>query len=283
MGDPGDPVKDGWGQVAEEFSNVGRAMKGRYVGDRPSTAGRADAGESQEGLRDALERFIAAGRDIGQRATDVLRDADVNAQVKQASVSLNDALSATVDMIGREVAGWFGRPPAVEEDVPGVVDVTAVSADPTASRVVEAYRVIDADAADIFELIADPAQQPSWDGNDNLVEAAPGQRVRGVGDVFSMALTIGSVRENHVVEFEEGRRIAWRPAEPGAEPPGHLWRWTLEPLSDGRTLVTHVYDWTELTDPRRLERARVTTVDMLAASLANLANVAETSSDGRTA
>jgi hypothetical protein len=23
----------------------------------------------------------------------------------------------------------------------------------------------------------------------------------------------GAIRENHVVEFEEGRRIAWRPAE----------------------------------------------------------------------
>ncbi len=26
----------------------------------------------------------------------------------------------------------------------------------------------------VFELIADPAQQPRWDGNGNLTEAAPG-------------------------------------------------------------------------------------------------------------
>jgi hypothetical protein len=30
-----------------------------------------------------------------------------------------------------------------------------------------------------------------------------------------MTLTRGSVRDNHVVEFEEGRRLAWPPSEPG--------------------------------------------------------------------
>ena len=43
-----------------------------------------------------------------------------------------------------------------------------------------------------------------------------------------MTLTSGSIRENHVVEFDEGRLIAWRPSEPGAQPPGHLWRWELD-------------------------------------------------------
>ena len=39
------------------------------------------------------------------------------------------------------------------------------------TRVSSATRDITADAATIFELIADPAQQPRWDGNDNLLEA----------------------------------------------------------------------------------------------------------------
>jgi hypothetical protein len=91
-------------------------------------------------------------------------------------------------------------------------------------RVVGASRDVSAGAGETFELIADPSQQPRWDGNDNLLEAPNGQRVRAVGDVFTMTLTGGQVRENHVVEFDEGLRIAWRPAEPGQEPPGHLWR-----------------------------------------------------------
>ena len=95
-------------------------------------------------------------------------------------------------------------------------------------RVVGASREIAAAPGQIFELIADPAQQPRWDGNDNLRAARAGQRVHRAGDVFTMTLTTGAVRENHVVEFEEGSRIAWTPAEPGRRPPGHLWRWELE-------------------------------------------------------
>jgi uncharacterized protein YndB with AHSA1/START domain len=142
-------------------------------------------------------------------------------------------------------------------------------------RVVRAERVVAAAAGRVFELVADPAQQPRWDGNDNLDAADPGQRVHAVGDVFRMRTTKGSVRENHVVEFEEGRRIAWRPAEPGEEPPGHLWRWELEPVDAGHTRVTHTYDWTRLTDEQRLPRARATTAQRLQASVDRLAELAE--------
>jgi uncharacterized protein YndB with AHSA1/START domain len=144
-----------------------------------------------------------------------------------------------------------------------------------APRVVSASREIAAGAGRIFELIADPAQQPRWDGNDNLSMAPAGQRIRRAGDVFTMTLTRGSIRENHVVEFEEARRLAWTPAEAGKRPPGHLWRWELEPISTSRTRVTHTYDWTQLTDKKRLPRARATTADKLRASLDRLAALAE--------
>ncbi|MBI2700109.1 MAG: polyketide cyclase [Mycobacterium sp.] len=143
------------------------------------------------------------------------------------------------------------------------------------ARVVSATRDIAAGARRIFELIADPSRQPSWDGNDNLAAADPGQRVRRVGDVFEMTLTLGAVRHNHVVEFEEGRRIAWCPSEPGNPPPGHLWRWELTPVSDTRTTVTHTYDWTALQDPDRVARAQATTAQWLRASIDRLAAIAE--------
>ncbi|WP_078312864.1 MULTISPECIES: SRPBCC family protein [unclassified Mycobacterium] len=142
-------------------------------------------------------------------------------------------------------------------------------------RVVSASREIDAPAAAIFEYIADAARQREWDGNENLAEAAAGQRVHGVGDVFVMTLTNGAVRDNHIVEFEEARRIAWLPSEVGKEPPGHLWRWELEPLGDNRTRVTHTYDWTNLTDEKRLPRARSTTSERLQASVDRLAALAQ--------
>jgi uncharacterized protein YndB with AHSA1/START domain len=144
-----------------------------------------------------------------------------------------------------------------------------------APRVVSASREIEAGPGQIFELIADPEQQPRWDGNDNLAFAPAGQRVRREGDVFTMTLTRGGIRENHVVEFDEGRRIAWMPAEPGQERPGHLWRWELEPAGAPRTRVTCTYDWTQLTDETRLPRARATTADKLRASLDRLAALAE--------
>ncbi|AZP83509.1 SRPBCC family protein [Mycobacterium avium] len=147
--------------------------------------------------------------------------------------------------------------------------------DTEAERIVSATRVIAANAARIFELIADPARQPGWDGNDNLASAAPGQRVHRVGDVFKMTLTNGAVRENHFTEFVEGSVIAWRPAEPGKQPPGHVWRWELSPVNAELTTVTHTYDWTALTDPTRLQRARATTPEMLRESMDRLATLAQ--------
>lgn len=150
------------------------------------------------------------------------------------------------------------------------------TASPSEPRVSRASRVIAADAATLFELIADPAQQPRWDGNDNLAQAADGQRVHAVGDVFAMTLTsAGAVRENHVVEFDEGRRIAWMPAEPGREPIGQLWRWELDPIDERRTRVTHTYDWSRLTDEKRIGRARATTSERLQASVDRLAALVE--------
>ena len=143
------------------------------------------------------------------------------------------------------------------------------------SRVVSASRDVAAPVDVIFELIADPSQHPRWDGSDNLAEAPPGQRVRRAGEVFTMTLLNDAVRENHVEEFDEGRLIAWRPSELGGTPPGHLWRWELESLDDGHTRVTHTYDWSRLTDEKRLVRARATTADWLQASVDRLAGLAE--------
>ncbi len=53
-------------------------------------------------------------------------------------------------------------------------------------QVVSAHREIAADAGAIFELIADPNEQPRWDGNDNLVKSVEGRRVQALGEVFTM-------------------------------------------------------------------------------------------------
>ena len=148
-------------------------------------------------------------------------------------------------------------------------------------RVVSVTREVAAPADQIFELVADPAAQPRWDGNDNLAASAAGQRVRAVGDVFVTQLTSGVERENHVVEFEEGRRVAWKPSEVGGEPFGQLWRWEVDGDDDGGCRVTHTYDWTGLSDQNRMKRARATTPSMLRASIDRLAERAEQAETGR--
>ena len=142
-------------------------------------------------------------------------------------------------------------------------------------RIVSASRKISLGAAEIFAVIADPSRQPEWDGNDNLAVAASGQEVRGVGDVFATTLTMGSVRENHVVEFVEDQLIAWKPAEQGKPPVGHLWRWSVEQVDAESSIVTHTYDWTDLHDESRFPRARYTTSDRLLASIDRLAELLE--------
>mgnify|MGYP001763713437 FL=1 len=54
------------------------------------------------------------------------------------------------------------------------------------SRIVSASRRIAAPAESVFELIADPARQPEWDGNDNLAHADDGQRITGTGQVLPL-------------------------------------------------------------------------------------------------
>lgn len=73
----------------------------------------------------------------------------------------------------------------------------------------------------IFELIVGPDEQPRRDGGDNLAWPRAWQFVRRAGGVLTMTLTRGSIRENHVTESEEGRRIAWMPAEPRQQRPGN--------------------------------------------------------------
>ncbi|MEL4358244.1 MULTISPECIES: SRPBCC family protein [unclassified Luteococcus] len=145
----------------------------------------------------------------------------------------------------------------------------------TETRIVSAEREIAAPFEEIFELIADPALQPQWDGNDNLTQAARGQRVHRVGDVFRMIVTGNRPRDNEVVEFTEGRLIAWKPSPVGEPQPGQLWRWELEPRGPRVTLVRHTYDWTELHDEQRLARARTTTPANLMASIERLKELAE--------
>lgn len=108
-----DPMKQAWNDVADGFSALGRMMKERYDAAGASEAGDTTAAATAEteraAFREAFDRLITAGREFGDRAADVARDDEVKAQAKRAAASLNDAVSATVDLIGEQVGGLFHR------------------------------------------------------------------------------------------------------------------------------------------------------------------------------
>jgi hypothetical protein len=108
-----DQMKQAWNDVADGFSMLGRMMKERYQatneGGSGETATAASAKEDEAALREALDKLVAAGREFGDRAVDVARDDEVKAQAKRVAASLNDAVSATVDLIGEHVDGLVDR------------------------------------------------------------------------------------------------------------------------------------------------------------------------------
>lgn len=119
---------------------------------------------------------------------------------------------------------------------------------------VEAERVIPASADTIFDLLADPQQHAAIDGSG----AVRGARTKGParlsqGAKFGMDMRMGVPYRvtNTVVEFDEGRRIAWRHFG------GHTWRWILEPLGMGSTRVTEQFDVSTARAPWLLKLARV--------------------------
>lgn len=108
--------------------------------------------------------------------------------------------------------------------------------------VVSVERTISAPAAAIFDVLADPRQHPVIDGSGTVQAVRDGAAARlSRGAEFGMSMKNGAAYKitNRVVEFEEGRLIAWRHFA------GHRWRYTLTPVAGG----THVREeW----DPSRL-------------------------------
>jgi Polyketide cyclase / dehydrase and lipid transport len=97
---------------------------------------------------------------------------------------------------------------------------------------------IPAPAQRLFDLVADPAMHPIIDGSGTVRAARSGNPARlalGANFGMDMHLVLGYRIVNTVVEFDEGRRIAWRHFY------GHRWRYLFEPV-DGGTEVTEQWD-----------------------------------------
>ncbi len=123
----------------------------------------------------------------------------------------------------------------------------------TPPGIIEASRVVPAPAAAIFELLATPAQHAVIDGSGSVQGTQPGTPERlSTGAKFGMQMKMGAPYKilNHVTEFDEGRRIAWRHFG------GHEWRYLLEPIDADSTRVTEQFDPTHSRAPIVLKLIR---------------------------
>ena len=116
-------------------------------------------------------------------------------------------------------------------------------------RRVSVERVIDAPAERIFAVLSDAARHPEIDGSGTVREARKGSQQLRLGSKFSMDMKLGAPYRiaNTVVEFDQGRRIAW------CHFGKHRWRYELEPQADGRTLVRETFDWSTAVIPKFIE------------------------------
>ena len=123
---------------------------------------------------------------------------------------------------------------------------------------VEVSRRIEAPAALIFKILANPQRHMDFDGSGMLRGVVLDRPISEVGDTFTMRMhRLGDdyLMINYVVEFEPDLRIFWEPA-PGdpsrAEgddpskvgiPAGYRWGYILTPDGEDSTVVTEVFDF----------------------------------------
>jgi hypothetical protein len=134
------------------------------------------------------------------------------------------------------------------------------------SRPVEVSRRIEAPAAVIFKILANPHRHMDFDGSDMLRGAMLDRSISGVGDTFTMKMhRLGDdyLMINYVVEFEPERRIFWEPAPGDASraenddpskvgtAAGYRWGYILTPDGDDATIVTEVFDYRALSEEVR--------------------------------
>ena len=113
-------------------------------------------------------------------------------------------------------------------------------------------RIIPAPPDRIFALIADPRRHQDIDGSGTVREATDLPERLALGATFGMNMEYGGAytMTSTVIEFEDGRRIAWQSRPPRDSARwrhlfgGRIWRYELEPV-DGGTRVRESWDLSE--------------------------------------
>jgi uncharacterized protein YndB with AHSA1/START domain len=150
--------------------------------------------------------------------------------------------------------------------------------------VVSVERVIAAPADRIFDLLANPDRHHDIDGSGTVRDAKQSPTRLTMGAQFGMSMHLGVKYSmvNEVIEFDDGKRIAWqtRPAGnlQGKLFGGRIWRYELEPAAGG-TLVRETWDISQEKGPvknlLRAGRSKDHTRKAMERTLVNIAKLTE--------
>jgi hypothetical protein len=108
------------------------------------------------------------------------------------------------------------------------------------TRIVSESIEVAAPASTVFAILADPRQHSRIDGSGSVQAVVEGPPRLERGSQFGARMRLFGLPyriSNRVVEFEEGRRIAWRHFG------GHRWRYELEPVDATHTVVRESFDY----------------------------------------
>jgi uncharacterized protein YndB with AHSA1/START domain len=145
-------------------------------------------------------------------------------------------------------------------------------------------RVINAPAAAIFALLADPARHADIDGSGTVQGTPEGSQQLALGSTFGMSMRqgFGYSMVNTIIEFEQDRRIAWQTRPPKTllfgvmdkMVGGRIWRYELEPV-EGGTLVRETWDISQERVKAMVRPLRKKASEGMTATLARIATLVE--------
>lgn len=115
--------------------------------------------------------------------------------------------------------------------------VTVVDAGP---KKVSRTADVQAGAADLFAIVADPRRHGELDGSGTVLDTVKGPDRLAKDEKFSVKMKQYGVPykiTSRVTDFQDGKVVEWR------HPLGHRWRWQFDARPDGSTQVTETFDY----------------------------------------
>lgn len=110
---------------------------------------------------------------------------------------------------------------------------------------------VQADAHELFEILANPHRHYEVDGSGTVKPQVIGPRELRPGDRFRVDMKMHGVpyaMTSTATDIVPDRVVEWQ------HPGKHRWRWEFEPQDDGSTLVTEIFDYSSSPVAALLER-----------------------------